>query len=86
MAEPKESKDQTTSQSSDNYEGWGFDLFPERRGTYKPNLKNILFQGRGNENLERVKCERKVASCLNKSKLGTLWYIYWNTLIVTKNN
>jgi len=72
MAEPKENKDQTTSQSSENYEGWGFDLFPERRGTYKPNLKNILFQGRGNENLERVKCERKVASCLNKSELGIL--------------
>lgn len=72
MAEPKENKDQATSQSSENYEGWGFDLFPERRGTYKPNLKNILFQGRGNENLERIKCERKVASCLNKSELGTL--------------
>ncbi|XP_026809297.1 mitochondrial inner membrane protease ATP23 homolog [Rhopalosiphum maidis] len=69
MADHKENKDQTTSQSSDNYEGWGFDLFPERRGTYKPTLKNVLFQGRGNENLERIKCERKVASCLSKSPL-----------------
>lgn len=56
-----------TPLTSDNYDGWGFDLFPERRGTFKPSLKNILFQGRGNENLERIKCEKKVAFCLNKS-------------------
>lgn len=61
-----QSSDQT-SKKSDNYDGWGFDLFPERRGTFKPSIKNILFQGRGNENLERIKCEKKVAYCLNKS-------------------
>jgi len=75
MAEREEKKDQT-SQSTDNYDGWGFDLFPERRGTFKPNLKNILFQGRGNENLERIKCERKVAYCINKSMLSAIYYIY----------
>jgi inner membrane protease ATP23 len=56
-----------TPSKSDDYDGWGFDLFPERRGTFKPTIKNILFQGRGNENVERMKCENKVAYCLNKS-------------------
>lgn len=65
--ERKENQNQTPPKSS-NYDGWGFDLFPERRGTFKPSVKNVLFQGRGNENLERVKCEQKVAYCLNKSK------------------
>jgi len=76
MAERKEDKQQTTSQSTDNYDGWGFDLFPERRGTYKPSIKNVLFQGRGNENLERVKCEKKVASCINKSMYDTVFKIF----------
>lgn len=63
-----------TTSKSDNYDGWGFDLFPERRGTFKPTIKNVLFQGRGNETLERIKCERKVAYCINKSKYCTLNY------------
>jgi len=86
MAERKENIDQTTSQSTDNYDGWGFDLFPERRGTYKPNLKNILFQGRGNENLERIKCERKVAYCIKKSMYSTIFYINLKVLNIIKNN
>lgn len=66
--EHKESQNQTSTKT-DNYEGWGFDLFPERRGTLKTSIKNVLFQGRGNENIERIKCERKVSSCLSKSKM-----------------
>lgn len=65
-----------TPSKSENYDGWGFDLFPERRGTFKPSIKNILFQGRGNENLERIKCEKKVAYCINKSKYRVIFYIY----------
>lgn len=68
-------KDQNqTSLKSDDYDGWGFDLFPERRGTLKNTIKGILFKGRGNENIERFKCERKVTSCLNTSI--TKYYIY----------
>jgi len=84
MAERKEDKHQTTSQSTDNYDGWGFDLFPERRGSYKPSIKNILFRGRGNENLERVKCEKKVAFCINKSMHDTVFYIFSNIIIIIK--
>lgn len=62
-----ERKESQTPPKSEDYDGWGFDLFPERRGTFKASIKNVLFQGRGNENVERVKCERKVAYCLNKS-------------------
>jgi len=67
MGNESNENDKQTSSKSDSYDGWGFDLFPERRGTFKPNIKNILFQGRGNENIERVKCERRVAYCINKS-------------------
>lgn len=62
-----ERKESNKSTEASNYDGWGFDLFPERRGTFKPSVKNILFQGRGNENLERIKCEKKVAYCIQKS-------------------
>lgn len=64
--ENKKSQDQTPLKS-DDYDGWGFDLFPERRGTLKNSITSILFKGRGNEVVERIKCEGKVTSCLNKS-------------------
>lgn len=67
-------KENHTATKSGSYDNWGFDLFPERRGTFKPTIKNVLFQGRGNENLERIKCERKVAYCINKST--DLYYTY----------
>lgn len=67
MDEKREENKSPTASNTDNYDGWGFDLFPERRGTFKKTIKNVLFQGRGNENLERVKCERNVAYCLRKS-------------------
>lgn len=66
--EHKENQNQTSSKTDDN-DGWGFDLFPERRGTLKNSIKSVLFQGRGNENIERIKCERRVSSCLSKSKM-----------------
>lgn len=64
-----EHKEQKPSKS-DEYDGWGFDLFPERRGAYKPSLKQILFKGRGKENIERIKCEEKVSFCLDKSEFN----------------
>jgi len=69
---PKENQNQTPSKS-DDYDGWGFDLFPERRGTFRPSVKNVLFQGRGNENVERIKCESKVNYCINKSGYNALF-------------
>lgn len=72
--ERKENQTQTSSESND-YDGWGFDLFPERRGTFKPSMKNVLFQGRGNETVERIKCESKVKNCINKSEYNALFYI-----------
>lgn len=67
MGEEREENNKQTAPNADNYDGWGFDLFPERRGAFKKTIKNVLFQGRGNENLERVKCERNVTYCLRKS-------------------
>lgn len=63
---------------TNEYDGWGFDLFPERRGVFKPSMKNILLQGRGKENIERIKCEQKVTYCLNKSEYNNLYLIEFN--------
>ncbi|XP_050420125.1 mitochondrial inner membrane protease ATP23 homolog [Adelges cooleyi] len=68
MGEEKNNEQPKPSQT-DNYDGWGFDLFPQRRGNYKPSVKEVLFKGRGNENIEQVKCEGKVKHCLKNSPL-----------------
>lgn len=76
MDDEHQVKENKTPSKSENYDGWGFDLFPERRGTFKRSIKNVLFQGRGNENLERIKCEKKVAHCIYKSKYRVIFYFY----------
>lgn len=67
MDNEREENQKPTPLKADEYDGWGFDLFPERRGTFKPSIKQVLIKGRGTENIERVKCEQKVAYCINKS-------------------
>ncbi|XP_068210608.1 mitochondrial inner membrane protease ATP23 homolog [Palaemon carinicauda] len=49
-------------------EKWGYDLYPERRGEkYKPSLARIAWLGEGRENIDKIKCERNVWSCVQKS-------------------
>lgn len=54
-------------------ESWGYDLYPERKGVYKPNVREIFF-GEGREGLDRMKCERNVYDCIKNSKLVKLMY------------
>lgn len=48
-------------------ESWGYDLYPERKGIFKPTVTQIIF-GEGREGLDRMKCERKVYDCIKNSK------------------
>lgn len=52
---------------------WGYDLYPERRGEkYKPSWRNVLFGGEGKEDIEKMKCERNVYSCVKNSPMVKL--------------
>lgn len=49
-------------------ESWGYDLYPERRGTFEPKLSNILIGKEGRENIDKLKCEQNVYKCVKTSK------------------
>lgn len=52
---------------------WGYDLYPERRGKKEsPSLSNIIFKGKGTENIDKIKCERSVYKCIKTSPLVKL--------------
>lgn len=49
-------------------EAWGYDLYPERRGTFQAKLGNILIGKEGKENIDKLKCEQNVYDCVKNSK------------------
>lgn len=49
-------------------EAWGYDLYPERRGTFSAKLGNILIGKEGKENIDKFKCEKNVYECVKESK------------------
>lgn len=54
-------------------EKWGYDLYPERRGQkYQPSLAKIALLGEGRENIDKIKCERNVWNCAQKSPIVKL--------------
>lgn len=53
---------------NNNEEAWGYDLYPERRGTFSPKLSNILLGKEGKEGIEKFKCEKNVFECVKNSK------------------
>lgn len=56
-----------------NEKQWGYDLYPERRGEkYKPSWGRVLLGIEGTENLDKIKCERNVYSCVKKSPMVKL--------------
>lgn len=63
-----ESKSETGQKNKD--EAWGYDLYPERRGTFKAKISNILIGKEGKENIEKYKCEKNVYECIKTSKLA----------------
>lgn len=57
----------------DEKKKWGYDLYPERKGTpYKPSWTNVLFGLEGTENMDKIKCERNVVSCIKDSPMVKL--------------
>lgn len=60
-------KKQDTAQGKKE-EAWGYDLYPERRGTFSAKLGNILIGKEGKENIDKLKCEKNVYECVKNSK------------------
>ncbi|CAF4937946.1 unnamed protein product [Pieris macdunnoughi] len=50
-------------------EAWGYDLYPERRGTFTPKMTNILLGKEGKEGIEKFKCEKNVYHCVKNSPI-----------------
>ncbi|CAB3242458.1 unnamed protein product [Arctia plantaginis] len=50
-------------------EAWGYDLYPERRGTFTATLGNILIGKEGKENIDKFKCEQNVYECFKNSAI-----------------
>ncbi|KAF2353033.1 Peptidase M76 ATP23 [Trinorchestia longiramus] len=62
----------TTIESDEKNESGGFDLFPERKGErFSPTWSQVLL-GYGKENLDRVNCEKRVLSVVEKFPLVKL--------------
>lgn len=57
-----------TSTGPKKEEAWGYDLYPERRGTFSPKITNVLIGKEGRENIEKLKCEQNVVECVKTSK------------------
>lgn len=76
---PKESSDSNQSCNGNGNgsgndgkgdERWGYDLYPERKGTkYKPSWTKTLMGIEGKEEIDKMKCERNVYSCITNSEL-----------------
>lgn len=74
---------------SDEKKKWGYDLYPERKGApYKPKWTSILFGMEGTENIDKIKCERNVVSCIKDSPMVKLmmgalkssgWWVFFGS-------
>lgn len=61
--DPREKEKEANDSSSD----LGYNLFPERKGTFKTSLGRILVGSEGTEEVDRMKCERMLYKCFNTS-------------------
>ncbi|KAL0894041.1 hypothetical protein ABMA27_014103 [Loxostege sticticalis] len=61
-------KKQDTAQGKKE-EAWGYDLYPERRGTFSAKIGNILIGKEGKENIDKLKCEKNVYECVKNSAI-----------------
>lgn len=71
-AEVKPEEGSTKSKEDKKAEPWGYDLYPERRGTFSPKLTNVLIGKEGKEGIEKMKCEKNVYECVKNSKFFIL--------------
>lgn len=51
---------------------WGYDLYPERRKEKNASVISNLMQGKGRENIDKIRCERNVYKCVKTSPLVKL--------------
>lgn len=57
-----------TTEDTENYANWGYDLYPERRGTPKSSFfKKYFWEGR--QNIDKLNCETNVYKCIKNSPL-----------------
>ncbi|XP_018322804.1 mitochondrial inner membrane protease ATP23 homolog [Agrilus planipennis] len=71
--EEKKTEENIKSPSkNDSGREWGYDLYPERRGKVSHSLMEIIFQGKGTEDVDKIKCERNVYKCIKQSPLVKL--------------
>ncbi|KAG8227303.1 hypothetical protein J437_LFUL004852 [Ladona fulva] len=66
-------EDSDKREKSEDETKWGYDLYPERRGEkYKPSWLSIFFRGEGREGIDKMKCERRIYSCVQNSPIVKL--------------
>ncbi|XP_037869104.1 mitochondrial inner membrane protease ATP23 homolog [Bombyx mori] len=71
-AETKTNTENNTNQKNSNEkkpDAWGYDLYPERKGSFKPKITNVLIGKEGKENIEKLKCEQNVFKCVQTSPI-----------------
>lgn len=51
---------------------WGYDLYPERRKEKNTSVISNLMEGKGRENIDKIRCERNVYQCIKTSPLVKL--------------
>ncbi|XP_045445422.1 mitochondrial inner membrane protease ATP23 homolog [Melitaea cinxia] len=64
-----EKQDSNNNTNNEKKEAWGYDLYPERRGTFKPKITNVLIGKEGKEGIEKIKCEKNVYKCIKESPI-----------------
>lgn len=72
--ENKTPQDSSNKPANKKSEAWGYDLYPERRGTFKSSLTNIVIGKEGKENIDKLKCEKNVYECVKSSKYILSFY------------
>lgn len=87
-AEAKPASNDTNKSQSETApkkdEAWGYDLYPERRGTFTPKLSNILIGKEGKENIDKFKCEQHVYECVKNSKYFRFLYLITEVISIVK--
>lgn len=72
-SEGRTASEENVTNTPDDGKAWGYDLYPERRGTtFKPKWGRVLLGLEGKENLDKLKCERNVYWCIKNSPLVKL--------------
>lgn len=66
-----EKKKESETANLPSGEEWGYDLYPQRRKQKATGLSNLM-QGKGRENIDQIRCERRVYSCIKTSPLVKL--------------